>query len=223
MRNLNKLTFENNIPFRDGRALCSLRNPRREAQQWVERQRPDPSCETLVLGIGAGFHLDQLKLTYPAMKITGLDFNSGAEVTPVASAEAPEAPTWPLVNGWKAIILPPEVDATEIWHSIVKPRLANDFQVLRFHPSWAACEASFQDLEDVLLGQNLKNGDLIPWLAEDEGVRKWCHEVSPELALSLRSLMDDQITGRDPVPGARSPGRWSSRQKVFLAMRELIA
>jgi hypothetical protein len=55
---------------RDGRALCSRRDPVKEARDWVARQRLFPFDRTVVvLGFGAGYHLEELRRSKPELKI----------------------------------------------------------------------------------------------------------------------------------------------------------
>lgn len=61
---------------RNGIVLHSLRDPQREADLWVEKQKffNLTSVETLmVLGIANGFHLRSLQLAYPNQRIIAFD------------------------------------------------------------------------------------------------------------------------------------------------------
>lgn len=55
---------------RNGRLLCSPRNPTKEAQDWVLRQKISNEDRTvLVLGFGAGFHARELHVQFPNLQI----------------------------------------------------------------------------------------------------------------------------------------------------------
>lgn len=55
---------------RNGRLLCSPRNPQKEAQDWLLRQKVNEKDRTaLVLGYGAGFHVQELQKQFPHLKI----------------------------------------------------------------------------------------------------------------------------------------------------------
>ncbi len=55
---------------RNGRLLCSPRNPIKEAADWVQRQKLTMQDETvLVLGFGAGVHIKELQKQFPNLKI----------------------------------------------------------------------------------------------------------------------------------------------------------
>jgi hypothetical protein len=78
---VNDLKVEQNshgqmIVSRSGRLLCSFRDPLREAQSWLSRQKIDSfDRQVLVLGYGAGHHICLLEQTFPTMKIFILELD----------------------------------------------------------------------------------------------------------------------------------------------------
>lgn len=55
---------------RNGRLLCSPRNPVKEASDWVQRQKlTGYDQNVLILGFGAGFHVVELQKQFPNLKI----------------------------------------------------------------------------------------------------------------------------------------------------------
>lgn len=61
---------------RDGRLLCSPRNPQKEAQDWLIRQKINSSdCRVLVLGFGAGYHVQELKNVFPNIRVDVLELD----------------------------------------------------------------------------------------------------------------------------------------------------
>jgi hypothetical protein len=62
---------------RDGRLMCSPRDPEKEAQSWMERQKIKASdSSVLVLGLGAAYHIHELRAQFPQLKIDVLELNS---------------------------------------------------------------------------------------------------------------------------------------------------
>lgn len=61
---------------RNGRLLCSPRNPAKEAQDWLQRQKLSlhDRC-VLILGFGAGFHVHELQTQFPNLQIEIFEFD----------------------------------------------------------------------------------------------------------------------------------------------------
>ena len=57
-------------------ALCSTYDPLQEAAAWVERANLKNIEQVVVLGLGAGHHIDELAKQYPKIKITVIDVRS---------------------------------------------------------------------------------------------------------------------------------------------------
>lgn len=61
---------------RGGRLLCSPRNPQKEAQDWLARQKISPSDRrVLILGYGAGYHIREFKNVFPSIEIHILELD----------------------------------------------------------------------------------------------------------------------------------------------------
>lgn len=70
----NEVTF--NTVSRNGRLLCSPRNPVKEAVDWLKRQNiTSEDRSVLVLGYGAGFHVHELKKQFPNLNIHILELD----------------------------------------------------------------------------------------------------------------------------------------------------
>jgi hypothetical protein len=69
------------IPFEDAKALCDFTNPIEEAKKWVAAQDLTISNEIVLLGLGAGFHLQALKEAHPYLKIHVIE--SRAQLLPI--------------------------------------------------------------------------------------------------------------------------------------------
>ena len=66
-----------NTASRDGRLLCSPRNPIKEATDWLSRQKITiEDRSVLVLGFGAGFHVRELQRQFSNLKIHILELDS---------------------------------------------------------------------------------------------------------------------------------------------------
>jgi hypothetical protein len=53
-----------NVPRRSGMALCSTRDPRREAQRWIKAIQALRVEQIFVIGLGAGYHIEELAKVY---------------------------------------------------------------------------------------------------------------------------------------------------------------
>lgn len=132
------------VPLREGRALCSTRDPLSEARQWVSRQQIEQPLVFLI-GHGSGFHVKKLREFAPQARIVTVDIN--AELSP-------------------DICLPEWAPAEDVW-KIVEPVLKEGFQVLRFRPAWSGAETQFQRLEDLFCGRCAHDGSHLPYLGDD--------------------------------------------------------
>lgn len=68
------ITFSENpegylLPLEDGQPLCDFANPREEAEKWVREQDFTIANEVVILGLGAGFHVQALREAHPYLKI----------------------------------------------------------------------------------------------------------------------------------------------------------
>ena len=64
------------ILFENGKALCSYLGPEKEAIAWVARQDLQKMTDVLVLGLGAGYHVESLLRQAPHLAISVVDFRS---------------------------------------------------------------------------------------------------------------------------------------------------
>lgn len=62
------------VLFENGKALCSYLNPEKEALAWVARQEIQKMTDVLILGLGAGYHVEQLLRQAPHLSISVVDF-----------------------------------------------------------------------------------------------------------------------------------------------------
>lgn len=135
------------LPLREGRALCSLRDPVREAQLWLQSQKVRwadgeiGKVPFLVLGLGAGFHVDLLVSQNPNAKIHIF------EVDQILIEKFQEKKMSSNLFFWN-----------ESEKNNLKEALFSQFPiVVGFRPAWFAAESSYIDVESYFLGQqNIK-------------------------------------------------------------------
>jgi hypothetical protein len=133
---------ERQISFRNNFSLCSTKDPIREANQWYENQKWDFRTDAIVvLGIGAGFHLQVLQEKAPS-KIIAIDFDQELKNN---------AETF-LESSIELVIVNPNVDFKA--HNRIQNLAISDSQFLAFRPSWQGSENEFSTLHSLLLGKD---------------------------------------------------------------------
>ncbi len=167
------------LPWRDGLSLCSTRAPLREAQAWVSQLNINLQKTVLVLGAGAGFHVDELCRMYPSAHVVTIDFDLEME---------PD------------ILVARNYSAQQIWAEVIHPYIDRGFQVVRFRPAWARLEAEFERLEDLILGRGTKVFENVEWLASDAGVLEWLAEVQTGFFHSIKSVVPQIASKPDLSP-----------------------
>lgn len=110
------------------------------------------------------------------------------------------------------ILLPKNFSAQQVWAEVVHPYIDKGFQVIRFRPAWARLEKEFERLEDLILGRGTKAFENIEWLASDPGILEWLADVQPGFFHSIKSV----------VPRLQKPALLSEKQKILLALKELV-
>lgn len=131
-----------NIPYREGNSLCSVRDPVREANQWYLNQKWDFRTDyIIILGIGAAAHLQILQEKAPS-KIIAIDFNRE------------------LVENARHL-LEKSVDLVHIEsvqefksHKLIQQFVTLDAQILSFRPAWQNAENEFSSLRNLLVGSD---------------------------------------------------------------------
>lgn len=126
------------IFFRQGKALCSTRNPLKEAQNWLKsikeqmRYSALGTIDVLVLGCGSGFHLLELERNYPSLSICVFDFEKH------------------LFDQWKKR----NPDSKVNW---VDPDHGDGFWTLEFRPCWIGYELEYKNLSARIRGSGSLN------------------------------------------------------------------
>lgn len=134
------------IVYENGKALCSTKGPRQEAQQWLLQRDLSRSDDLMVLGLGAGYHLSAL--------LKHKKFNSVSVIE-----SNPE-----LIQAFEKNF-PVEFEKIQFYlmneSSIIDDKLfqfLSDRQptVLAFRPAWGGREIHFEDLFSKMTFRNLQ-------------------------------------------------------------------
>jgi hypothetical protein len=139
------------VMSRSGRLLCSPRDPVREAQGWLSRQKIAASDQRiLVLGLGAAYHLKELLVAYPQVQVHVLELN---EETRMSQGE------------WL------EQESTRVAvYSSVDALFKNNYNlILSFRPAWSQYEVPYVH---ALLFLTQKSDEALLQAAEAEGLAK---------------------------------------------------
>jgi hypothetical protein len=137
---------ESFIVFEEGKALCSSKNPIKEAQQWLGSRDLSRSDDIMILGLGAGYHVVE------ALKFK--KFNSVSVVE--SNAE--------LIQAFEKNF-PEEFEKVQFYminsNSIIDQKLfqfLGDRQptVLAFRPAWGSRSSNFEDLFAKMTFRNLQ-------------------------------------------------------------------
>ena len=114
------------IASRDGRLLCSPRDPVREANIWIEKQKLTGSdLDIAVLGAGAGHHINAIQNLCPNARITVLELDEDT---------LNFFQTLPISQAVKCIN-----ETTEFEHILFDA-------ILSFRPSWTGYEKKYLDV-----------------------------------------------------------------------------
>lgn len=114
---------------RQGRLLCSPRDPDQEAARWISKQPLVTSdSHIVVLGFGAGFHIKSLRREYRALPMTV--FESEQEIVELATNQASTVDVQHL-------------SSDNLARFVMQTR--NPILVLCFRPSWALREHLYMD------------------------------------------------------------------------------
>lgn len=131
-----------NFPSRNGLRLCSHKDPQGEAQKWVQSLGVQADRHYLVLGVGAGFHLDELALQVKPSNFLAFDFDLPSETLELA----PERKWLSQIQ-----ILDPTSDFRNVLKAL--PVMGSQFiQIAPFRPAWIGYQLEFERLKMVLRG-----------------------------------------------------------------------
>jgi hypothetical protein len=139
------------VMSRGGRLLCSPRDPVREAQGWVSRQKIAVlDRHVLVLGLGAAYHLKELLVACPQAQIHVLELNEETIVSQSAWLE--------------------QESARIAVYSSAEILFKNNYNlILSFRPAWSNYEVPYVH---ALLFLTQKSDEALLQAAEAEGLAK---------------------------------------------------
>lgn len=153
-------TGKRTITF-SGRLIASGADPEREARNWVEREshRLGHSSRVIILGLGAGYHLSEIRLQFPKTKLLCLYAEAGL---------------WEAVN---SIVSIREVESVRISdpsmvldNPLVRSFLRSGADVVTFAPGTNSALELYRELGDRLRARDpLYFADFI---RRDERLRK---------------------------------------------------
>jgi hypothetical protein len=125
------------ILSRDGRLLCSPRNPVKEAIDWVDRNRSliETTNAVAVVGVGAGHHIQFLEESYPNKKILVFDIDSkfsfmsrnfksevvlGIDADLLRTQRKDFFDQWPVVLAFRPAFQPMEKQYVHFWMKLAQ-------------------------------------------------------------------------------------------------------
>jgi hypothetical protein len=124
-----------NVPSLDGDLFCSSRDPIREANAWVASiaKLVQPKSKVLVLGLGAGFHIQAFREKFPQTPFRILEL-----IPQIAHRH-------PGLSQWIDLEIPSNVE------------IDTELLILEFRPAWLGLENEYLEIQRNLLHQNPKS------------------------------------------------------------------
>lgn len=121
---------------REGRLLCSPRDPRREAQKWCERYSQIRNKSVVIIGLGAGHHVLEWIRQNPQSQVVVLEKDQGLLDAFECESALPQNVKIIAMRTVEAFI------GSEMWMNL----LEGGYHVLAFKPAWQGAEKFFLDL-----------------------------------------------------------------------------
>ncbi len=132
----------------NGRQICTSLNPLREARDWVKKnsRRFAEMKTVIVIGVGCGFHLAEIRRRFENTKIVALDFNQ--ELIDFSA----ETHGLDLV-GAELIKVGSVTEVAK--NSTIRAAIAGSYAVVRFMPCTNQQLEQYNELECTMLGRNI--------------------------------------------------------------------
>lgn len=171
------MIFRDKIPQREGRLLCSPRNPELEAQKWCQSYSfRSFQQNVIIVGLGAGYHVDEFVQRNPSLHVTVLEKDESL----IQSFQSSKKYRSSGLHGSPTIIH--VIDADEFIKSdIGLDLLLNNDGVFPFKPCWQGAEKFFVQL---FLNFNQKHQDsyqksraVVDWNSNEESLWKCLREM----------------------------------------------
>lgn len=124
---------------RNEKLLCSAQNPKAEAQKWIQSLQISPaSTNFVVIGIGSGFHIQELKTKFPHANIKAWDID--LELVNKVNSRLAGIAEVSLFESEEQLFS----------HSDFYDLLQRPVQILDFRPSWQGLEKKYSELSDLM-------------------------------------------------------------------------
>ncbi len=182
---------------RNGRCLCSPRDPQKEAEEWLSRQKIHSEDRTVVvLGLGAGYHLIALVNKFPKLALKVIDLDDEIFQT---------------TKSWIELLrqTSPQIQCYNHESAASLSCLEYDL-VLNFRPAWAGLENQYM-VEYFRLTQN--SASSLARAAEENRLEVTSQGLKDKISSIDFSLKDLDFVGADGG---------NEEVKFWRALRELI-
>lgn len=169
----------------DGKLLASKMNPRHEAQKWVDKNFESflGIRSALVIGVGAGYHLSELKNQCPHLNIIGLENNKELVAHHEKSLE--------LVRGGIKLICTSEANMFE--NKILQDALCGSYKVIVHSSAHVTYGSSAHKIKDTLNARNKAGFDALLEIrnCKDIAIKKTEAEILSILDLDFTGAVGD--------------------------------
>lgn len=182
-----------------GRLLCSSRDPGAEATKWAEQQSFKNEDTVLVLGLGAGHHLQALRVLRPTQKFIVLDYHQALIEKFVVEA---------LVDNCQLI------HVSENSKDIVKAMVKASLPVLFFRQATSGLEKEYENLRKDLIGANQQSLAL-------QSQAKGCYHLSQLLTEKSADSFTDFLSIKD-IDHLMVDHKENKEAKIWQVLRELV-
>lgn len=189
------------LAYEDGVALCSTRDPRKEALNWV-LQSKIMDRRVIVIGLGNGYHVYELIKSGKADQVIVVD--SRPQLISIFRAQFPEIESQVEIQIFDQV--------TTILHDSFMDMVAEEaLSVLSFRPSWGSQQDLFEEFFKVLTGRSVAGLNFfLKKFGFTQGVEEHVHVQGRLLSIKDLSLIVD--TANEGHPQA----------SVVRVLRELI-
>ena len=162
-----------------GRALCSSRDPRKEARAWCDHHAELATLnDWTVVGIGAGYHLFEMRRRWPAIRIQAFDLNLELR---------PENLPLALQREFRRLTF------CDLYYGVSEPKVLPRGPIVIFR---AASSAQDEKLYNMLLGQT------------PEALRLWSQSVGYEqFAIAADSIPENLAINIKALPSVATGSR----------------
>lgn len=129
---------------KDGKWLASSVDPLREAKQWCETLAAGTGETIIVLGIGCGYHIAELKVRRPQSPVLAIDCDARVAARARDFCPVLEADGLVIEPDWQKLV----------GNSAVRDALGGPYRVARHAPSLAVEPEYFQAVDRLLRGRD---------------------------------------------------------------------